>query len=104
MKNLIIVFCLMIGNTFLNGWFYMKGYELGVAPLINYLGVAPHIPYILFVLLATAFSMVKSKTVNNLKEEGMTPYSAVFWAKYVGIVGTDFMLLLILWAINCIFL
>jgi hypothetical protein len=104
MKNLIIVFCLMIGNTFLNGWFYMKGYELGVVPLINHLGVAPHIPYILFVLLAAAFSMVKSKTINNLKEEGMTPDNAVFWTKYVGIVGTDFMLLLILWAINCIFL
>jgi hypothetical protein len=45
-----------------------------------------------------------SKTVNNLKEEGMAPYSAVFWTNYAGIIGTDFMLLLILWAINCIFL
>lgn len=104
MKNLIIVFCLIIGNTFLNGWFYMKGYELGVVPLINHLGVAPHIPYILFVLLAAAFSIIKSKTGNNFKEEGMTPDNAVFWSRYAEIVVTDFILLLILWAINCIFL
>ena len=59
-----IVILITVLSAFLNGWFWMMGYELGIAPLINYLGVAPAIPYMFFVLLCLAWTLIKLKNVD----------------------------------------
>jgi hypothetical protein len=93
-----IVILITVLSAFLNGWFWMMGYELGIAPLINYLGVAPAIPYMLFVLLCLAWSLIKPKTVDYDKATKIT--EAKFWPKYFGIICTDLLILGILWLFN----
>jgi hypothetical protein len=101
MKSLgtfLIVILLTIANTFLNGWFWMMGYELGIAPLINYLSEAPTIPYMFFVLLCLGCSLIKSKSTNSNETGGVT--EGKFWLKYFGIICTDLIILGILWIVN----
>jgi hypothetical protein len=93
-----IVILITVLSAFLNGWFWMMGYELGIAPLINYLGVAPAIPYMLFVLLCLAWSLIKSKNVEPDKETKITEVK--FWTKYFGVIFTDILILGILWVFN----
>ena len=97
MKTILIVVILTVVNTFLNAWFWMMGYELGIAPLINYLDVAPAIPYLYFVLLCLAWSLIKAKHI-----EDNTPKvnEAKFWARYIGVILTNFMILGILYIFN----
>lgn len=92
-----IVILITVLSAFLKGWFLMMAYELGIAPLINYLGVAPAIPYMLFVLLSLAWTLIKSKKV-DINETKITEVK--FWAKYLGVICTDFLLLGILWVFN----
>lgn len=92
-----VVILITVGSAFLNGWFWMMGYELGVAPMINYLGVAPAIPYMLFVLLCLAWNLIKSKSSYN---DSINIDEGKFWAKYFGVICTDFLLLGILWVFN----
>jgi hypothetical protein len=93
-----VVILITVLSAFLNGWFWMMGYELGIAPLINYLDVAPSIPYMLFVLLCLAWSLIKSKKVDYDKATKIT--EAKFWAKYFGVIFTDLLILGILWVFN----
>lgn len=93
----LLCIVLIICNAFLNAWFCMMGYELGIAPLINYLDVAPAIPYLYFVLLCLAWSLIKGKRI-----EDNTPKvnEAKFWTRYIGVILTDFMILGILYIFN----
>ena len=93
-----IVILITVISAFLNGWFWMMGYELGIAPLINYLGVAPSIPYMLFVLLCLAWALIKSKKVDDDKSTKIT--EAKFWTKYFGVLFTNLLILGILWVFN----
>lgn len=94
----LIVILITVVSAFLNGWFWMMGYELGIAPMINYLGVAPAIPYMFFVLLCLAWNLIKSKSSYNNYYTNIT--EGKFWAKYLGVICTDFLLLGILWVFN----
>lgn len=96
--TIFVVILITVLSAFLNGWFWMMGYELGIAPLINYLSVAPSIPYILFVLLCLAWNLIKSKKVDYDKATKIT--EAKFWAKYFGVIFTDLLILGILWVFN----
>ena len=96
--TIFVVILITVGSAFLNGWFWMMGYELGVAPMINYLGVAPAIPYMFFVLLCLAWNLIKSKSSYNNDSTKITEVK--FWAKYLGVICTDFLLLGILWVFN----
>ena len=93
-----IVILITVLSAFLNGWFWMMGYELGIAPLINYLGVAPAIPYMFFVLLCLAWTLIKLKNVDYDNATKIT--EAKFWAKYFGVICTDLLILGILWVFN----
>jgi hypothetical protein len=93
-----IVILITVLSAFLNGWFWMMGYELGIAPLINHLGVAPAIPYMFFVLLCLAWTLIKSKNVEPDKETKITEVK--FWTKYFGVIFTDILILGILWVFN----
>lgn len=93
-----VVILITVGSAFLNGWLWMMGYELGIAPMINYLGVAPAIPYMLFVLLCLAWNLIKSKSSYNNDSTNIT--EGKFWTKYLGVICTDFLLLGILWVFN----
>lgn len=97
MKTILIVVILTVVNTFLNAWFWMMGYELGIAPLINYLDVAPAIPYLYFVLLCLAWSLIKGK---RIEDNTPTVNDTKFWARYIGVIITDFMILGILYIFN----
>jgi hypothetical protein len=93
-----VVILITVSSAFLDGWFWMMGYELGIAPMINYLGVAPAIPYMLFVLLCLAWNLIKSKSSYNNDSPNITERK--FWTKYLGVICTDFLLLGILWVFN----
>lgn len=92
-----IVILITVVSAFLNGWFWMMGYELGIAPLINHLGVAPAIPYMFFVLLCLAWSLIKLKKVDD---SGPKITEKKFWLRYFGVICTDFLILGILWVFN----
>ena len=94
----LFVILITVCNAFLNAWFWMMGYELGIAPLINYLDVAPAIPYLYFVLLALAWALIKGKNLNYDDAPKVT--EAKFWTRYIGVVLTDFMILGILYIFN----
>lgn len=98
MKTILIVVILTVVNTFLNAWFWMMGYELGIAPLINYLDVAPAIPYLYFVLLCLGWSLIKGKNLNYDDAPKVT--ETKFWARCIGVILTDFMILGILYIFN----
>lgn len=85
-------------SAFLNGWFWMMGYELGIAPLINHLGEAPTIPYMVFVLLCLSWNLIKPKNTNSDETGGVT--EGRFWLKYFGVICTDLIILGILWVVN----
>lgn len=97
MGAILLVLVITACNAFLKGWLWMMGYELGIAPLINYLDVAPAIPYLYFVLLAVAWMLIKPKKIDDntskITEEK-------FWTRYIGVVLTDFMILGILYIFN----
>lgn len=93
----LLVIFITACNALLNGWFWMMGYELGIAPLINYLDVAPAIPYLYFVLLCLAWSLIKGKRV---EDNTPTVTETKFWARYIGVILTDFMILGILYIFN----
>ena len=96
-----VVILITVLSAFLNGWFWMMGYELGIAPLINYLGYlgeAPTIPYMFFVLLCLGWSLIKSKNTNSDDTGGVT--EGKFWLKYFGVICTDLIILGILWVVN----
>ena len=97
MKTIAIVVILTVVNTLLNAWFWMMGYELGIAPLINYLDVAPAIPYLYFVLLCLGWSLIKGKRLEN---DSPKVTEEKFWARYIGVILTDFMILGILYIFN----
>lgn len=97
MKTILTAVILTVINVFLNGWFWMMGYELGIAPLISYLDVAPAIPYLYFVLLCLAWQLIKAKrTEDNAPKLNETK----FWTRYFGVIITDFMILGILYIFN----
>lgn len=92
----LVVILLTIANTFFNGWLWYNAYGLGVAPLINHLNIAPYIPYTYFLLLSLAWSVIKSKNVND-----NTKITEVkFWTKYFGVICTDLLILGILYIFN----
>ena len=93
-----VVILITVLSAFLNGWFWMMGYELGIAPLINYLGVAPEIPYVYFVLLCLGWSLIKAKKLDYDNATKVTELK--FYAKYLGVVCTDLLILGILWVFN----
>ena len=93
-----VVILITVLSAFLNGWFWMMGYELGIAPLINYLGEAPAIPYMFFVLLCLGWNLIKSKNTNSDETGGVT--EGKFWLKYFGVICTDLIILGILWVVN----
>ena len=93
-----VVILITVLSAFLNGWFWMMGYELGIAPLINHLGVAPEIPYVYFVLLCLCWSLIKAKTLDYDNATKVT--EPKFYAKYLGVVCTDLLILGILWVFN----
>ena len=93
----LLVSIITICNAFLNGWFWMIGYELGIAPLINYLDVAPAIPYLYFVLLCLGWSLIKGK---KLDDNAPKITEEKFWTRYIGVVLTDFLILGILYIFN----
>lgn len=97
MKTFLIVVILTVANAFLNAWFWMMGYELGIAPLINYLDGAPAIPYLYFVLLCLAWSLIKAK---RLDDNAPKVNETKFWTRYIGVVVTDFLILGILYIFN----
>lgn len=97
MKTFGIVVIITVINTFLNAWFWMMGYELGIAPLINYLDAAPAIPYLYFVLLTSAWMLIKPKNIEN---NTPTVNETKFWTRYIGVILTDFMILGILYIFN----
>ena len=97
MGAILLVLVITACNAFLNGWFWMMGYEFGIAPLINYLDVAPAIPYLYFVLLALAWALIKGKRLEN---DPPKVTEAKFWTRYIGVVLTDFMILGILYIFN----
>lgn len=96
--TIFVVILITVVSAFLDGWFWMMGYELGVAPMINYISVAPAIPYMFFVLLCLAWSLIKSKSSYNNDSTNITEVK--LWAKYFGVICTDFILLGILWMFN----
>jgi hypothetical protein len=93
-----LVIIITVCNALLNGWFWMMGYKLGITPLINYLDVAPAIPYLYFVLLCLTWSLMKGKNLNYDDAPKVT--EAKFWTRYIGVVLTDFMILGILYIFN----
>lgn len=93
-----VVILITVSSAFLDGWFWMMGYELGVAPMINYLCVAPAIPYMFFVLLCLAWNLIKAK--GSYDNDSTNINEVKFWAKYLGVLCTDFLLLGILWVFN----
>lgn len=97
MGAILLVLVITCCNAFLNGWFWMMGYELGIAPLINYLDAAPAIPYLYFVLLCLAWSLIKGK---RLEDNTPKVTEARFWSRYIGVVITDFLILGILYIFN----
>lgn len=92
-----IVTIITVINALLNGWFWMMGYELGIAPLINYLDVAPAIPYKYFLLLAFAWMLIKPK---KFEDNTLKVTEAKFWTRYIGVIVTDFLILGILYIFN----
>lgn len=95
----LIIIIITIANAFLNGYFLMCGYELGMVPLINYLtGTSPTIPYVYFVLLTLGWSLIKNKKVDN--NETTSVLTNKFWSRYFGVICTSFVVLGILYLLN----
>lgn len=97
MKTILIVIIITVVNALLNAWFMMIGYELGIAPIINYLDVAPAIPYMYFLLLTFAWMLIRPK---NIDDNTSKVTEAKFWSRYFGVIITDFLILGILYIFN----
>ena len=96
------VILITVISAFLNAWFWMMGYELGITPLINLLGEAPDIPYVFFVLLNLAWSLIKPKNIDYDNATKVT--EAKFYAKYLGVICTDLLILGVLLVVNLLVL
>ena len=97
---LFFAFLVVIASAFINGFFYFEAYNSGIAPFINSFSVAPAIPYILFVGLSLAASVISKNRVDKkykLDEKE-------FWVDYVTLIVSKFLALCLLWIFNWIFL
>lgn len=99
-KIFIMVIVLTIGNWFFNGWLWSMAYKLGIIPFFSQFTNMPDIPYMMFVLLAATWSLIRMKSTGD--KDGPQINTPEFVAKYIGIIVTDFMLLGALWVLNMI--
>ena len=99
-RTFIIGFILIMVNCFFMGFIYMEMYELAVAPLLNYLGNAPYIPYGCFVLLNCVFALYNS---NNDKKKKYAEMNAEFWIDYLTTIVNKLIILGITFMFNLMF-
>lgn len=102
LKTITLVLLLTIGNGFFNGWVWSLAYKLGFAPFFSQFVNMPDIPYLMFVLLTTTWSLVRFKTTGD--SDGPLVDTPVFWAKYLGIIFTDLLGIGILYLFNLMIL
>lgn len=101
-KQLVLVLLVTMGNCFFNGWIWSLAYELGFKPFLSQFANAPDIPYLMFVLLTATWSLVRYKSTGD--KDAPVISSPEFWAKYIGIVVTDFIEIGILYLFNMMIL
>ncbi len=100
-RTFIIGFILIMVSCFFMGFIYMEMYELAVAPLLNYLGNAPYIPYGCFVLLNCVVALYNS---DKKKEKKYTELNEEFWIDYLTSAFQKFIILGITFMFNLMFI
>ena len=102
LKALTLVLLLTICNSFFNGWIWSLAYELGFAPFFSQFVNMPDIPYLMFVLLTVAWSLVRFK--NTSDKDAPEVNTPAFWTKYIGIILTDLLVVGVLYLFNIMIL
>jgi hypothetical protein len=101
-KTITLVLLLTIGNSFFNGWVWSLAYELGFAPFFSQFMNMPDIPYLMFVLLTVAWSVVRFKSTGD--KDAPAVDTPAFWTKYIGIIITDLLRIGVLYLFNIMIL
>ena len=101
-KTITLVLLLTIGNSFFNGWVWSLAYELGFKPFFSQFTNMPDIPYLMFVLLTVAWSLVRFKNTGDKDAPGVN--TPAFWTKYIGIIITDLLGIGVLCLLNMMIL
>lgn len=101
-KAITLLLLLTISNSFFNGWVWSSAYKLGVIPFFSQFVNMPDIPYLMFVLLTTTWSLVRFK--NTSDKDGPSIDTPAFWGKYIGIIVTDLFGIGILYLFNLMIL
>lgn len=102
LKTITLVMLLTICNSFFNGWVWSLAYELGFAPFFSQFVNMPDIPYLMFVLLSVAWSLVRFKSTGD--KDAPAVDTTAFWSKYIGIIITDLLGIGVLYLFNIMIL
>ena len=89
---------MMFISLLINGFIYMEMYELALAPLLNYLGNAPAIPYGMFVLIVCFLSLF-----SRGEKTKYDSFDKKFWSAYLTIIAGKFILLGVTFMFNLMF-
>lgn len=93
--GIILVFV----NALFNGFVIMEAYELAFTPFINHFISTPTIPFMVFVLVGLGINLCRPQSESKYKITDKE-----YWPKWLSIICTKLLLILIIWIFNIILL
>lgn len=90
---------LVIINALFNGFVIMEAYDLAFSPLLTYFCEPPIIPFFIFVLVGLGINLCRPQSGSKYKitDKG-------YWTKWLSVICTKLLLILIIWIFNIILL
>ena len=93
---------LIIVNALFNGLILMGVYELAFLPLLQIICNPPTIQYAVFILVGMGINICRKQSSTEYKEYKITDIN--FWYKWLSIICTKLLLILIIWIFNIVLL
>ena len=93
--GIILVFI----NALFNGFVIMEAYELAFSPFLTYFCEPSIIPFMVFVLVGLGINLCRPQSESKYKITDKE-----YWQKWLSIICTKLLLILIIWIFNIVLL
>ena len=97
--SIILGIFLIIVNALFNGFVIMEAYELAFSPFLTYFCEPSIIPFMVFVLVGLGINLCRPQSESKYKITDKE-----YWQKWLSIICTKLLLILIIWIFNIVLL
>lgn len=97
--SIILGIFLIIVNALFNGFILMEVYELAFMPFLTYFCEPSIIPFMVFVLVGLGINLCRPQSESKYKITDKE-----YWQKWLSIICTKLLLILIIWIFNIVLL